>query len=207
MVGLFLSAFGALFSVVNPLGAMPVFISLTAHETKIVRRQIAFRTSLYFTLILLVFFFGGSYLLDFFGISLDAMRIAGGFIIFLSGFSLLRGEFAKSRAVNKEVQREAEQKEDISLTPMAIPMLAGPGSISLLIGLFAQIDVWTGYLMIALAVLAMGALVALILLGAPYLFRIIGVGGLNAISRIMGFLAMSIGVQFVINGITGIYPV
>lgn len=207
MVGLFLSAFGALFSVVNPLGAMPVFISLTAHETKVVRRQIAIRTSLYFTLILLVFFFGGSYLLDFFGISLDAMRIAGGFIIFLSGFSLLRGEFAKSRAVNKEVQREAEQKEDISLTPMAIPMLAGPGSISLLIGLFAQIEVWTGYLMIALAVLAMGALVAVILLGAPYLFRIIGVGGLNAISRIMGFLAMSIGVQFVINGITGIYPV
>lgn len=206
MLGLFLSVFGALFSVVNPLGAMPVFISLTAHDTKLQRRQTAIRTSLFFTAILMVFFFGGSYLLDFFGISLDAMRIAGGFIIFLSGFSLLRGEFAKSRAVNKEVQREAELKDDISLTPMAIPMLAGPGSISLLIGFFAQVEEWTGYGMIALAVLAMGLVVALILLASPYLFRIIGVGGLNAISRIMGFLAMSIGVQFVINGITGIYP-
>lgn len=206
MVALFLSAFGALFSVVNPLGAMPVFISLTAHDNKLQRKQTAIRTSLYFTLILLVFFFGGSYLLDFFGISLDAMRMAGGFIIFLSGFALLRGDFAKSRAVNKEVQMEAETKEDISLTPMAIPMLAGPGSISLLIGLFAQVETWTGYAVIGFAVLAMGVIVALILLAAPYLFKLIGVGGLNAISRIMGFLAMSIGVQFVINGITGIYP-
>lgn len=206
MIALFLSAFGALFSVVNPLGAMPVFISLTAHDNKLQRKQTAIRTSLYFTLILLVFFFGGSYLLDFFGISLDAMRMAGGFIIFLSGFALLRGDFAKSRAVNKEVQMEAETKEDISLTPMAIPMLAGPGSISLLIGLFAQVETWTGYAVIGSAVLAMGVIVALILLAAPYLFKLIGVGGLNAISRIMGFLAMSIGVQFVINGITGIYP-
>lgn len=206
MLALFLSAFGALFSVVNPLGAMPVFISLTAHDNKLQRKQTAIRTSLYFTLILLVFFFGGSYLLDFFGISLDAMRMAGGFIIFLSGFALLRGDFAKSRSVNKEVQIEAEAKEDISLTPMAIPMLAGPGSISLLIGLFAQVENWTGYAIIGSAVLAMGLIVAIILLAAPYLFKLIGVGGLNAISRIMGFLAMSIGVQFVINGVTGIYP-
>lgn len=207
MLGLFLSAFGALFSVVNPLGAMPIYISLTAQDNKLQRRQTAIRTSIYFTLILLVFFAGGSYLLDFFGISLDAMRIAGGFIIFLSGFSLLRGEFAKSRAVSKEVQKEAVEKDDISLTPMAIPMLAGPGSISLLIGLFAQVEVWQGYLMIGLSVLAMGLVVAMILLASPYLFRIIGVGGLNAISRIMGFLAMAIGVQFVINGVTGIYPI
>lgn len=206
MVALFLSVFGALFSVVNPLGAMPVFIGLTAGEEKLHRRNTALRTSIYFTIILLVFFFGGSTLIDFFGISLHAMRIAGGFIIFLSGYSLLRGEFAKGRAVNKEVQKEAENKDDISLTPMAIPLLSGPGSISLLIGLFAQVQFWGEYLVIALAVIAMGATVALILLSAPYLFRIIGVGGLNAISRIMGFIAMSIGIQFVINGVTGIYP-
>lgn len=206
MITLFLSVFASLFSVVNPLGAMPVFISLTADNTRRERRAIAFKTSLFFVIILLTFFFGGTAVIRFFGISLDAMRIAGGFIIFLSGFSLLRGEFAKSRSVNKQVQKEAMEKDDISLTPMAIPMLAGPGSISLLIGLFAAAERWLDYVIIASTVLATGAVTFGILLIAPYLFGIMGVSGLNAISRIMGFLVMAIGVQFVINGITAIYP-
>jgi multiple antibiotic resistance protein len=106
MIGLFLSVFASLFSVVNPLGAMPVFIALTKEMSDRERRATAIRTSIYFVLILLLFFFTGAFIISFFGISLDAMRIAGGFIIFLSGHSLLRGDMAKSRTVDKKVQQE-----------------------------------------------------------------------------------------------------
>lgn len=204
MIALFLSVFAALFSVVNPLGAMPVFIALTKEMTDKERRATAIRTSIYFVIILLLFFFTGAFIISFFGISLDAMRIAGGFIIFLSGHSLLRGDMAKSRTVDKKVQQEAMEKDDISLTPMAIPMLSGPGSISLLIGVFAGLGHWSEYLVVSGTVIALGAVTGFILFVAPYLFKVIGRGGLNAISRIMGFLVMAIGVQFVINGISGI---
>lgn len=204
MIGLFLSVFASLFSVVNPLGAMPVFIALTKEMSDRERRATAIRTSIYFVLILLLFFFTGAFIISFFGISLDAMRIAGGFIIFLSGHSLLRGDMAKSRTVDKKVQQEALEKDDISLTPMAIPMLSGPGSISLLIGIFAGIEHWYDYLVVSGTVIALGAVTGFILFVAPYLFKVIGHGGLNAISRIMGFLVMAIGIQFVVNGITGI---
>jgi multiple antibiotic resistance protein len=96
------------------------------------------------------------------------------------------------------------EKDDISLTPMAIPMLSGPGSISLLIGIIRRYRHWYDYLVVSGTVIALGAVTGFILFVAPYLFKVIGQGGLNAISRIMGFLVMAIGIQFVVNGITGI---
>lgn len=207
MLGFFLTVFASLFSVVNPLGAMPMFVSLTTTWTVKERRVTALKASVFFVVILLVFFFGGSTLIDFFGISIPAMRIAGGFIIFMSGYALLTGKFQQSRSIDKKVKQEAMEKDDISLTPMAIPMLAGPGSISLLIGMFDEAHQWEEYLIIASTIVLLGIITAIILLVSPRLFHYIGVGGLNAISRIMGFIVMAIGVQFVINGITTVYPI
>src|SRR5690554_6723070 len=133
MFVLFFTLLASLFSVVNPIGAMPVFLSLTAGDSPDERNRIARNASVYLSIILIVSFVVGSYILSFFGISVDAMRIAGGLVILLSGFDLLRGNHAKGRNIDKEVKLEASVKDDISLTPMAIPLLAGPGSISLLI--------------------------------------------------------------------------
>ncbi len=201
---LFVSVLAALFSVVNPMGAVPVFLAMTPEHTKVERQKTALHTSIYFILILLSFFLAGSYILDFFGISLNAMRIAGGMVILSSGYSLLNGKFAESRTINQKVRDEALEKEDISFAPMAMPMLSGPGSISLLISLYAEHNNWDSRAIIAGVVVATGLIVYMILRSSPYLYNLLGVAGIKALSRIMGFLVMAIGVQYIIAGIVAL---
>ena len=204
MMGLFIAVFGSLFSVVSPFGAVPVFLGLTPDYTPQERHRSARNTSIYFILILLAFFVGGSYILSFFGISLDAMRIAGGLVIFASGYAMLSGKLAESRAINDSVKAEALEKEDISFAPMAMPMLSGPGSISLLIGLYAAHPDVMSRGIIAAVIIFTGLVVYFILRISPRLFDLLGVAGIKAISRIMGFIVMAIGVQYVISGVTSL---
>ncbi len=196
-----LSILITLFSVVNPIGAIPLFLSLTHDYSKKEIRHTSLLTSIYFFLILSAFFLAGNYILSFFGLSLSALKIAGGLVILSSGYSLLNGKMAKSRAIDSEVKKEAMEKVDISFSPMAMPMLSGPGSISLLIAYFSKYAEWIDRFMIVGMIAACAFLVFLILNSAPLLFKMLGKGGLNAISRIMGFIVMSIGVQYIITGV------
>lgn len=198
---MFFAVLASLFSVVNPFGAVPVFLAMTPTYSVQERRKAALHTSIYFILILGVFFFAGTSILSFFGISLHAMRIAGGLIILLSGYSLMGAKFAESRAISKKVKEEALEKQDISFSPMAMPMLAGPGSISLLIGLYAQYEPWNQKLLIAGVIIVTGALTYSILRSSRYLYKILGESGIRAMSRIMGFLVMAIGIQYIMVGI------
>ena len=140
-------------------------------------------------------------ILSFFGISVNALRIAGGLVILNSGYTLLSGNLSEGRAVNKKVKQEALVKDDISFAPMAMPMLSGPGSISLLISLYAENPEWSNRMIVAGVILVSGIVVYLILRASPYLFNLLGVGGIKAISRIMGFIVMAIGIQYIIVGI------
>ncbi len=203
MAALFITIFASLFSVVNPLGAVPVYLAMTPDETPRDRRFLALKTSLWFSGILIAFFLAGTYILSFFGISLDALRIAGGLVILNSGYALLSGKFESNR-VGSKVKKEAVEKEDISFTPMAMPMLSGPGSISLLISEFLLHPTWGERMLIIGVVLTLGLVVFLILWSAPQLFKLLGKSGLKAISRMMGFLVMAIGVQYVIGGVVGL---
>lgn len=200
----FIAIFASLFTVVNPLGAVPVWLAMTPEYTKAERNRAALMTSIYFFLILISFYLAGTFILDFFGISLNAMRIAGGLIILSSGYALLSGKFAESRSVDKKVKKEALEKTDITFSPMAMPMLSGPGSISLLISLYAEHTSWDIRAVIALAIFATAVLVLTILRSAPYLFKLLGVGGIRAMSRIMGFLVMAIGIEYIIAGVVGL---
>ncbi|MEZ5057197.1 MAG: MarC family NAAT transporter [Saprospiraceae bacterium] len=204
MAELFIAVLASLFSVVNPIGAVPVFLSLTPDYTPAERDKTAIHTSLYFVLILLSFFFAGTLILSFFGISINAMRIAGGLVILSSGFSLLGGKFESKRGLDKKVREEALEKEDISFSPMAMPMLSGPGSISLLIGLFSEHQAWDARFVVAGVVVVTGFLVYLVLRASPYLYKLMGEGGLKAVSRIMGFIVMAIGIQTIIMGIVSL---
>lgn len=207
MLELFIAVLGSLFSVVNPLGAVPVFLAMTPDYGPQERSKTAMQTSLYFVLILLSFFIAGSMILSFFGISLNSMKIAGGLVILSSGYALLNGKFAESRAITNKVKEEAIQKEDISFSPMAMPLLSGPGSISLLIGLYAEHDLPLERGLIAGVILTLGLIVFLILRSSPYLFRVLGFAGLKALSRIMGFLVMAIGIQYIISGVVDLVKV
>lgn len=201
MIELFFAVLAGLFSVVNPIGVVPVFLAMTPHYTKAERAKTSRNTAIYFTLILLVFFFAGAYILGFFGVSLNAMRIAGGIIILLSGYSLLSAKQAEGRAYDKKVEDEALTKTDISFSPLAMPLLSGPGSISLLIGLFSEHSNWTARGIIVSVIIINGLLVFFILRSAPYLFHLLGEAGMRALSRIMGFIVMAIGVQYIIGGV------
>lgn len=203
---LLLTVFSALFSVINPLGAMPVYLALTGNDSDLYRRQQVKKASIYLASILIVFFLVGSYIIDFFSISIESMRIAGGLIISKSGLDLLqsKSQYARGRAVTKEVQIEAQAKNDISFSPLAMPMLAGPGSISLLISYSLEIQQWYDYLIITAAVLLNAFVAYLILRVSPRLVRFLGESGLSALSRMMGFIVLSIGIQFFINGISPI---
>jgi multiple antibiotic resistance protein len=208
MLNLFFATLASLFTIVNPLGAVPVFLAMTSDSTPAMRRGVAKRTSLWFFLILASFFLAGSLILKFFGLDLNALRIAGGLIILNSGYGLLNAQTSTgNRRISKEVEEEASHKQDISFTPLAMPMLSGPGSISLLIGLFAQETDWTNRGVIVGVIAAMAGIVYLIFASAPYLFRVLGESGLAAMSRIMGFLVMSIGIQYIIYGIVSLAEV
>jgi multiple antibiotic resistance protein len=205
MIELFVATLASIFSVVNPLGAVPVYLAMTPEYTQKERNRTSRLTSIYFFLILSLFFLAGTWILGFFGISIGAMRIAGGLVIMSSGYTLLTGNMSKSGATSKKVTEEALHKEDISFAPLAMPLLSGPGSISLLITYFDEYPLWWQKGTIVGVILTMGIIVYLILRFAPLLYQFLGEAGLRALSRIMGFIVMSIGVQFIIGGISKVF--
>lgn len=204
---LFIITFTALFSVINPLGSVPVFLALTQDDTKTSKNRTALWASINVCIILIVSFLIGKYILAFLGISIDVLRIAGGIIICTSGFGLLSGTFSKRRGVSKKVTTDAQQRSDIALTPLAIPMMAGPGSMSLLIAMYQDYPELNDKIIIIGAVLALTVVTFLILRSASYISKLLGVSGIVAISRIIGFLVLAIGIQYIVNSLLIIFKI
>ncbi|WP_348823546.1 MarC family NAAT transporter [Flavobacterium aestuarii] len=201
---LFIYLFVALFSVLNPIGTVPIFVGLTQDDSKQECSRISLWTSINVFLILIISFFIGKYVLSFFGISIDSLRIAGGLIIVSSGFSLLSGKFNKKRGINKKIETDAQKRNDIALTPLAIPMLAGPGSISLLIAFYQEHHETNELIIASLAILAIAIAIFIILRSAHYLAQILGASGIVAISRIVGFIVVAIGIQYIVSALINI---
>lgn len=203
---LFIYVFAALFSVINPLGTVPIFVGLTGDDSPAAQSRTSLLTSINIFVILVISFFTGRYLLQFFGISIESLRIAGGMIITTSGFALLTGTFSKHKGMDKKrVKDDAFQREGISLTPLAIPMLAGPGSISLLIGLHEEYKDHTERIITVVAILAVCLATFAVLRGAPYIVKFLGASGINAISRIIGFIVIAIGVEYISSSLLRIF--
>ena len=202
---LFLVICGALISVMNPLGTVPIFVGLTKEHTRLERNKIAFWASFNVFVILLISFFAGRFILIFFGITLNSLKIAGGLIITFSGFSLLTGAFAKSKGMSKtSVQEDINTRSDISLTPLALPMIAGPGTISLLIT-FNQEHTGLENVMIILGAIAISTLSVFLILRSSFIIvKVMGASGINALSRIIGFIVIAIGIEFITGALTSI---
>jgi multiple antibiotic resistance protein len=147
--------------------------------------------------ILVIFMLFGRFVLNFFGISLPVLKIAGGLIVANTAWGMVTG----SSRITVEESSEAQTKPDISLTPMAMPMLSGPGSIGVIMGLAAHADHFLSYLGMVIGIVALGLTVYLLLaLGGPIVKRL-GPGAMGAINRIFGFLILAIAVQLVWNGV------
>lgn len=199
---LFIYVFAALFSVMNPLGTVPIFVGLTKEDSPAERSKTSLLTSINIFVILVISFFTGRYLLQFFGISIESLRIAGGLIIVTSGFALLTGSFTKHKGMDKQrVKDDAFQREGVSLTPLAIPMLAGPGSISLLIGMFEEYNANSERGIAVLAILAVCLATFGVLKSAHFIVKYLGASGINAISRIIGFIVIAIGIEYISSAV------
>ncbi|WP_034044776.1 MarC family NAAT transporter [Wocania ichthyoenteri] len=204
-MNLFLAIFGALFSIMNPLGTVPVFVGLTKYNTKKERAITAFWTAIDVLAILLLSFHAGKYILSFFGISLNALKIAGGLIIASSGFALLTGKFSEHKGMKRDrVQKDIHSRESISLTPLAIPMLAGPGTISLLIAYNQEFQLINEITIIVAAMVSVSVVIYFILKSSHFIVRVLGASGINALSRIIGFIIIAIGIEYIISSLVDI---
>ncbi|MDF7776985.1 MarC family protein [Sphingomonas sp. AOB5] len=200
MIELFVSAFVTLFVVIDPPGCAPIFAGLTQGATTAHRRAMAIRAVFVAALILLVFALFGEGLLRALGISLESFKIAGGIMLFLIALEMVF-EKRTERREDRAEKIKASEVADVSIFPMAMPMIAGPGSIASIMLLMSQ-NTGTDRTLVVLAALASILLLTLaaLMLSAP-LMRIVGAKIEAVISRLLGVLLAALAVQFVIDGI------
>jgi multiple antibiotic resistance protein len=201
--GLILGTILALLPIINPLASVPTFLAITEGDDAEWRREQAFKGCVYMVGILVSFLVGGTFLMSFFGISIPGLRIAGGILLVGIGMNMLGTRPADPRMVAEE-REAARRKRDVSFSPLAMPMLSGPGSIAATLGFTSLASHWLDYAAIILGIVVVAVLSYVVLRLAGRLVGLIGVVGMNAMTKIMGFLIACIGVQFVVNGILAI---
>lgn len=199
MFTLFITSCISLFSLINPLSAIPVFISLTSGYSPGHLRVTIRKTAVYIFIICLVSFFIGNYILEFFGISIHALKLAGGIIISRSGFLLLNSQHKND--IQGEVKEESLVKEDISFSPLAMPLLAGPGSISLLINLSLKTETFLEKMVTVSSIFVVSLVIFFIFFLAPKILKYLGQAGIRSMSKIMGFIVLSLGIQMVVDSL------
>jgi multiple antibiotic resistance protein len=191
-----------LLPIINPLASTPVLLVITEGDSEERRRAQVKRSCFYMMAILLAALLGGTFIMNFFGISIPGLRIAGGLLVSGIGFSMLvpRREDAEERRRHEE----ARAKRDVSFSPLAMPMLSGPGSIAATIGLASLATQWLDYVAIVLGFVIVAIVSYLTLSLAGRIVQLIGANGMSALTKIMGFLIFCIGIQFVVNGVINI---
>jgi len=197
--------FVGIFAIINPLGAIPVYLSMIANKSEVEIKFIALKTAIAVFIILVISIWAGSMILQFFGITMPAFRIASGILVLLVAISMFHAKTSGATNTHQETM-EAAQKEDIAIVPLAIPLLAGPGAISLVIVNVNQMQYWLEKLLLTLGILILAAVVWLTLLAANKLGKLMGTAGINTATRIMGLLLAAMAVQFIILGMAEAFP-
>ncbi|MGA9664838.1 MAG: MarC family protein [Gallionella sp.] len=194
-----------IFAILNPLGAIPIYLSMMAGRSHEEMHRTSLKASVAVAVILTIAVWAGGGLLSFFGIGIPAFRIAGGLLVLLIAISMFGAKTSPARHTDAE-QIEAEAKEDISVVPLAIPLLAGPGAISLAIVDAHQAGSLTGKLAFNFGILGVAAIVWVVLLMAEPIGRRLGTGGLNIATRVMGLILAAMAVQFIADGMLELFP-
>ncbi len=205
MIAFFLVAFPAIFTIVNPLGAVGPFLGMTRRDTPEKRTQTASRACFMAAGVLLVCAAAGGFVFEFFGITLPALKIAGGCLLFIVGMDMVNARASGAKGTTEE-QREGELKEDIAVFPLAVPLLSGPGSMVTVFILAERAKTLPEYGIIFLSIAITMVLSWLVLRQASRLARLLGATGINVTSRIMGLILAAIAVQFILTGLTEALP-
>jgi multiple antibiotic resistance protein len=197
---LFIRALVGVFVIVNPFGNVPIFISLTSRLTSEERRNAIIKSMIIATAILLVFALIGKVLFDLLNVTLDSLRIAGGLLMLAIAFDMLMGRSPASRI------DEAEERESVAVTPMATPLLAGPGAMTTVMIYMndAQTQVLKASILIAI-LLAMTA-GFIILINCETVYNIIRKDGARVLTKVMGIVLATIAIEMVVNGLLHVFP-
>lgn len=200
---MFVAALAALIPITNPIGAVAAYAGLSAHLDVHERRRQAWRTGIYVAVILAAFAVLGTLILQLFGISLAALQIAGALVVMHSGFGIVVPRDAPPATAPDAVH--AATKTDISFSPMALPLIAGPGAIGVVIGIAARNTGVLDRVAVVAAVVVIAAVIAVLRYGTPLVLRL-GPARVDAITRVMGFLILAIGVELLVHGLAAAFP-
>ena len=198
---------GTLLPIMNPFSTLPLFMALTAKTGKMSRNKVARAACLYAFALLVTFLFLGTAIIEFFGISVAGIRVAGGGIIAVIGFRMVFPDDATVAGAARESKREAE----IAFTPLAMPSLAGPGSLSVVVTAASQIrsnnpdEYQLVYAGVVVGMVITSLVAYAVLRSAGPIERALGPSGIDAMTRIFGFLLVAIGIQFVLTGISDFF--
>ncbi|MGB7479742.1 MAG: MarC family protein [Burkholderiaceae bacterium] len=197
--------FVALLALVNPLGAVPIFISLTEQHTRAERKKTIVTAAISVGVVIVVSGILGEQIIDFFGISIGSLQVGGGLIILLTALNMLNAKAGGARSTPEE-ESEAETKPNIGVVPLAIPFMTGPGAISTVIVYAHNMNGWLQYLGLLLAAVAMAALVMMALSMAGRIARLLGQTGINVATRLMGLILSALAVEIIANGLIRLLP-
>ena len=194
-----LLCFVSLFTIIDPIGALPVFVSMTSKLSHPESRRVALRATLTAWLVLILFALTGRFLFDFFGISVNSLRVVGGIVFFIMGYEMLEARLTRTKSDQESV---TEYVEDIAITPIGIPLIAGPGAITTVIVLMNET---TGLIekeiALMLAITAVLTIAFFFLIGARQVMHALGPSGNKVLLRLMGLIVMAIAVEFFFNGL------
>jgi multiple antibiotic resistance protein len=207
----FLLFFVSLFSIVNPLSAIPAFVGLTADLGAPERRRVTRQAALSVFVILTVSYVAGESLLAFFGISVASLRVAGGLLVLGMAWSMLQAKMSPAKQTPEEAReaqraQEGAERPNIGVVPLGMPLLAGPGSISVMIIAAGRTDSVAGHAAVLGATLVVAALAWGILLAAGPIAKGLGRTGMNIATRFMGLILAAIAVEFITSGLGEIFP-
>ena len=203
--GIFVKFFVSLIAVVNPVGIMPVFVTLTQHMDESERIKTALVANLAMFIILCLSLVVGKYFLEMFSISINSFKIAGGMILLMIAFSMISGKIGEDKQ-NKQEQNESKIKEQIGIVPLALPLLAGPGAISATI-VYGTKNPGIFNILATTLTLGIFAITCWILFRTSHLIvKFLGQTGINVITRIMGIVLASMGIEMIIQGIKILLP-
>lgn len=200
----YLNIFVTIFSILNPIGIIPLFLAITADQNTNQKKSTIKNTIIAVLLILLLSAYVGNYLLNFFGIDIDSFRIAGGILLLLMAINMLQAKIPSTKTNEKE-QNEAIEKEDISIVPLAIPLIAGPGAISTVILFSSSMPTVIDKVVLGIVIIFTSLLLWPILRLSKPIGEYLGRTGLNISTRIMGLILAAIAVRFILEGLLGFY--
>lgn len=191
--------FTSFFTLMNPIGTMPVFLSMTSDLSKRERRVTAVKAVLTAGFVLILFAILGEYLFNFFGISVAGLKVVGGVLFFFIGYDMLNARLSRIKMTEEEAEKYAD---DISITPLGIPMIAGPGAITTAIVLMGDANDYATKAMVIISIILVLIVVLLVFIGAVGITKFIGEKGNKIMMKLMGLIVMVIAVEFFFSGIT-----